>query len=76
MIEEELEINAFLNDCTILPLSQLIKEKYIGTRRKYSLKLANAIIASTSIVHNLPLITADKQFGLLEELDLIAYRHL
>ena len=32
-IQEEIEINEFLNDCTILPLNKTIKEKYIETRR-------------------------------------------
>jgi len=40
-------------------------------RKKYSIKLPDAIVASTSIVYGLPLVTADKAFSKIKELDLI-----
>lgn len=39
----------------------------------YHLKLADAIIAATAIVHDIALITADKQFRTIKELKLVAY---
>ncbi|WP_374725219.1 PIN domain-containing protein [Flavobacterium arsenatis] len=40
-------------------------------RRKYTIKLPDAIIASTSLVYEIPLVTADKGYSKIEELDLI-----
>src|ERR1051325_491864 len=60
--EEENQIQALLSDCVIVPLNNSIKQKYVELRRKYHLKLADALIAATALASNLPLITADKQF--------------
>ncbi len=73
--KEEKEIKVLLNDCIIIPLNSVIKEKYIEIRKKYQLKLADAIIAATSLAYEFPIITADKQFAVLLELDLITYQH-
>lgn len=54
-------------------MNDLIKVKYVDLRKKYHLKLADAVIAATAIVYNMPLITADKQFRTVKELTLIAY---
>jgi predicted nucleic acid-binding protein len=54
-------------------MSDDIKEKYIEVRRKYRLKLADAVIAATAIVSGMPLITSDKQFKTIKELKLITY---
>ena len=48
-----------------------IKEQTIELRKKYSIKLPDAIIASTSLVYGIPLITADRGFSKIVELDLI-----
>lgn len=71
--KEEKQVHNLLNDCSIILLNDRIKEKYIDLRRKYHLKLADAVIAATAIVYNMPLITADKQFRTVKELTLIAY---
>ena len=63
-------IRAFINDCKEIALSNEIKEKTIEIRKKYRTKLPNAIIAASAIVNNLPLITADKGFNQIEELNL------
>ena len=73
--EEELQINDLLNDCLIISLNNRIKAKYIELRKKYHLKLADAIIAATAIVFDFPLISADKQFKTISELNLIAYQY-
>ncbi|HEY2582380.1 MAG TPA: type II toxin-antitoxin system VapC family toxin [Mucilaginibacter sp.] len=74
-IREEKQIEELLSDCSIIPINNRIKEKYIEIRKKYNLKLADAIIASTAIVLNYPLITSDKQFKTIKELNLITYQH-
>lgn len=48
-----------------------IKTKCIEIRNKYKLKIPDAIIAASAIVYNLPLITSDKEFEQVKELDLI-----
>lgn len=58
-----MQVNELLNDCLIISLSNDIKKEYIGLRKKYHLKLADAIIAATAIALNIPLITSDKQFA-------------
>ena len=42
-------------------------------RKKYRLKLADAIISATAIALSIPLITSDRQFPIIDELDLINY---
>jgi predicted nucleic acid-binding protein len=46
---------------------------YVSLRRNYQLKLADALIAATAIASGIPLITADKQFRTVTEINLIAY---
>ncbi len=72
---EDLKIlkNLF-EEIVILKLNDDIKKFTILLKRKYSLKLPDAIIAATSIVFNYPLITADKKFRQIEELNLIYFQ--
>ena len=60
-----------INDCFIIEMDYKIKTKCIEIRNKYKLKIPNAIIAASAIVYNLPLITSDKEFEKVKELDLI-----
>ncbi|MEQ1675966.1 MAG: type II toxin-antitoxin system VapC family toxin [Chitinophagaceae bacterium] len=71
--KEEKQIEGLLKDCEIISINNSIKKKYIEIRRKYNLKLADAVIAATAIVSGAPLITSDKQFKTIEELKLITY---
>jgi predicted nucleic acid-binding protein len=69
------QIAELLSDCSIIPMNKLIKEKYIEIRKKYHLKLADAVIAASAIAFDMPIITADKQFRTIGGLRLIAYQH-
>ena len=71
--KEERQIEGLLNECLIVSMNSSIKEKYIAIKRKYHLKLADAVIAATAIVSDIPLITSDKQFKTIKELKLITY---
>jgi len=64
-----------LSDCSIIPINNLIKEKFIQVKRKHHLKLADAIIAATSIAFDIPLIIGDTQFRTVDRLKLITYQH-
>ena len=68
---QELELKSLINDSYLMEWNNKIKEATIALRRKYNLKLPDAIIAATSLVHATPLVTADKTFSKIEELDVI-----
>ncbi|WP_236136059.1 type II toxin-antitoxin system VapC family toxin [Mongoliitalea daihaiensis] len=58
-LEEDL-INEFLDNCVVFDLSLDIKGLAIRLRKKYKLKLPDAIIAASAINLNIPLLTSDK----------------
>lgn len=60
----------FLDNCVIVDLTDLIKKVTIKLKQKYSIKTADAIIAASAMYLNLPLVTADKGFKKIKELDL------
>lgn len=68
---DETKIKQLINDCFGIEWNTKIKQQTIELKRKYSIKLPDAIIASTSLVYGIPLITADKGFSKIQELDLI-----
>jgi predicted nucleic acid-binding protein len=47
------------------------RKKAIQIKQKYRIKLPDAIIAATAILYNIPFITADADFKIIKELDLI-----
>lgn len=71
--KEEQLITELLNDCFVISMNNEIKEKYVSIRKEYFLKLADAVIAATSIATGIPLITSDKQFKTVNELKLVTY---
>src|SRR5699024_9193164 len=71
--KEEVQIKELLRDCHLIALNNEIKEIYIHLKRRYSLKLADCIIAASAIFLNIPLITADKQISSAEELEVLLY---
>lgn len=68
---EEIKLKQLINDCFIIDWNGKIKEQTIQLRRRFIIKLPDAIIASTSLVYGIPLVTADKGFSTIEGLDLI-----
>ena len=68
---EEILLKSLINDCFMIDWNVKIKEKTIELRKKYTLKLPDAIIAATSLIYGVPLVTADKGFMKIKELDLI-----
>lgn len=68
--EEEFYFRKMLTHCAITSLSENIKERSIFIRRTYGTKLPDAIIAATALELEVPLITADKGFSKITELDL------
>jgi len=68
---EEIKLKQLINDCFEIEWNAKIKEQTIELRKKYSIKLPDAIIAATSLVYGIPLVSADKGFSKIKELDLI-----
>ncbi|MBD3748139.1 MAG: type II toxin-antitoxin system VapC family toxin [Sphingobacteriales bacterium] len=68
---EEKQLRDLLNDCFQIEWNLKLKEQTIQLKREYSIKLPDAIIASTCLVYQTPLITADKAFSKIKELDLV-----
>ncbi len=60
-----------LRNCQILGLSEEVKSYCIKIKQQYKIKTPDAIIASTSIVTGLPLISGDKQLAKVKPLNLI-----
>lgn len=71
--DSEETIKGLLKNCTIVDITQEIKDLTIEFRRKSKLKLPDAIVAATAFYLQLPLLTADKQFRKVEELEVIIY---
>lgn len=68
---QENKLKLLINDCFYIDWNNKIKESTIKLRRKYNIKLPDAIVAACSLVYGIPLVTADKDFSRIKELDLI-----
>jgi len=66
-------IRKFLLDCIVTTINTHIKDEAIRLRRKYSLKIPDAIICATALFFNLPLLTSDKKLKNIKELSLVFY---
>lgn len=55
-------------------LNDQIKEIAITLRKLHKLKLPDALIAASAFYYNIPLISADKDFTIISELDVIFYQ--
>ena len=72
-VKELQQIRKFIEDCTIAEINEEIKNIYSGIRKKYRVKLGDAVVAATAIYLNLPVISADKSFNKISELQLTLY---
>lgn len=69
-IEEEKRLKKLLSDMPIIDISNEINEKAIELRRKYNLNLPDAIIAATTFMAGTTLITNDKGFLSVKEIQI------
>jgi predicted nucleic acid-binding protein len=69
--QDENELKSLLKDSFIINFNEEIKKETIKLKQKYNIKLPDAIIAATSILNRIPLITADGGFEKIKELELI-----
>lgn len=68
------KIELFLSDVIIIDLNAEIKKITIELRKAYSLKLPDAIIASSTYYLNCAFFTADKNLSKITELDILLYQ--
>ncbi len=71
---EEKAINELLANTFIIGIEEDIKANTIILRRKYALKLPDAIIASTALINKIPLVTNDKIFKRVKEIKSITIK--
>jgi predicted nucleic acid-binding protein len=60
-----------ISRCHVFYLDPLIRKTAIELKQKYHLKIPDAIIAATAIANRLTLLTADKEFKKIKEVDLL-----
>lgn len=68
-VKEDTLIRNMLNACLKINHQQEISDLTIKLRRKYSLKLPDAIIAASALFSHIPILTADSAFSKITELD-------
>lgn len=73
--EDKIKIKYFLSECTIVPLNQEIKNLCIELKQSSKIKTPDAIVAATSVFCQIPLITSDKGFEKVQNLDLFLYKN-
>ncbi|OGH66246.1 MAG: hypothetical protein A3B90_02530 [Candidatus Magasanikbacteria bacterium RIFCSPHIGHO2_02_FULL_41_13] len=69
---QQLSITKWLEEITIFPVDSFLSRQAARLRRIYKIKTPDAIIASTAIFYNAKLITRDKDFKKIKELDILA----
>lgn len=72
-LENDIEVlKSFIGETIVIPLEQDVKLRTIEIRKKYKLKMPDAIIAASALVHDLTLLTRNlNDFKLIPELKII-----
>jgi predicted nucleic acid-binding protein len=72
--DEQDAVRSFLKDCIIIDINETIKEMVIRIKQAHRIKLPDSIILCTAKYLNLPLMTADDDFGTFADEDIIIYK--
>ena len=64
-------VRKLLNNCKIVDLNDTIKEIAISIKQRYTVELADAIIAATAKALDLQLVTTDKDFKKIQGVDIV-----
>lgn len=67
-------ITNILSSCSVIDINADIKSFTITIRQRLGIKLPDCIIAATAMYLGLPLLTADKIFKKIPDLDLLDYQ--
>jgi len=68
---EKQTIGNVLENCCIFEMDAQIKQSAINIKQQIKMKLPDAIVAATAIKNNITLVTADKDFKKVPNLDLV-----
>jgi predicted nucleic acid-binding protein len=71
--KQEQQIEYMLENCVVIDINNRIKQEVVKLRRNYTIKLPDCIVAATAMYLDIPLITSDKGFNKIEELNLMLY---
>jgi predicted nucleic acid-binding protein len=71
--QEKRSIEKFISQCHITDINDAIKRHVTILRQNYAMKLPDCIIAATALHLDLPLLTADKGFKKITELQLALF---
>lgn len=72
-LAEKQTIEVFLSEFVIINIDNKVKSNAIEVKKASNMKLPDSIIAGTSIALKLPLVTSDRQFKIVKDLDLVYY---
>jgi len=64
-------IQKFIDGIDIIDINRAIKERTIELRRKYKLRLPDAIVCATALYLESPLVTNDKELKRVSELKIV-----
>lgn len=64
-------INKLIKSCFVIEINEDIKESTKELMQNFSIKLPDAVIASTAIYLDFPLFTSDKVFAKIPELNVV-----
>jgi predicted nucleic acid-binding protein len=65
------KVQSVINACNVINITSSIKDTVIDIRSKNKIKLPDAIIAATAKSFEIPLITADKEFSKLKDIEIL-----
>ncbi|HEY9340955.1 MAG TPA: type II toxin-antitoxin system VapC family toxin [Hanamia sp.] len=71
LAEEIKNVQGVLSVCTKVAHVEKINEITISLKQQYRIKLPDALIAATALYENIPLLTFDKDFIRIKELNLV-----
>ena len=71
---EQQIVKNFLAHCIIVDINEDIKKNTIALKQKYHIKLPDSIIAATAQFFDIPLLTADKGFSNILDVNIALYQ--
>jgi predicted nucleic acid-binding protein len=72
-VREKQQIKKFLSDFVVVNIDDAIRDQTIEIKKNTQLRLPDSIIAASSLVLDIPLVTSDKQFKTVAGLNLLYY---
>jgi predicted nucleic acid-binding protein len=69
--KEKRIIKKLIKNCLVLEMNDSIKNRAIELKQTTKIKLPDAVIAATAICHHLTILTADKGFTKLKNLNIV-----